>query len=69
MIDSLHYAKPCIFSRSFSLPCAPLSLLGGPSKPGCNVKCFPVHNGWNSRDVSMAGVSEFYNIIDHLLCW
>ena len=48
-------------------------MLGGPSGTGIDGVCFPVHNGWHSRDVSMAGVCEicqreFYNVIYHLVC-
>ena len=45
-------------SRSFPVPCAPLSMLDGPSGTGCNGVRFPIHSGWNSRDLSVAGVCD-----------
>ena len=38
----------------FSVPCAPLSMLGSPGGTGCSGVHFPIHRGWNSRDVSVA---------------
>ena len=29
-------------------------VLGSPGETGCDGVCFLVHNGWNTRDVSMA---------------
>ena len=46
------------FSRSFSMPCAPFSMLDGPGGTGCEEVRFPVHGGWDSRDVSMAGMYD-----------
>ena len=36
------------------MPCASLSVLGGPS----GIDCDGVHSGWNSRGVSMAGMYD-----------
>ena len=50
-------------------------MLGCPCGNGCNGVCFPAHDEWSSRDVSMAGMCDcvkecvFYNVIDHLVCW
>ena len=44
------------FSRSFSVPCAPFSILGGPGETCCDGVRYPVHIGWNGSDVSMAGL-------------
>ena len=41
-------------AKSFSVPCAPLSMLGSHNGTGCDGVKFLVDNGWNSRDVSMA---------------
>ena len=35
------------------MPCAPLSVLGCPVEV-----CFPVHGGWDSRDVTVVGVFD-----------
>ena len=56
------------------MPCAPLSMLSGPGRTGCADVRFPVHRGWNDRDliVSMAGICdcvkerEFYNVTVYL---
>ena len=58
LLKELHYAKSSytwVFSRTFSVPCAPLSVLGNPSRTDCDGVCFLVHTDWNSRDVSIAG--------------
>ena len=53
------------------MPCASFSLLGSSSGTGCNEIRFPVHGGWDSRDVDVISVSksELCNVIDHLVCW
>ena len=33
-------------------------MLGGPSGTGCEDVSFPVHGGWDSRDVSVAGMCD-----------
>ena len=38
------------------MPCASFSMLDGPGGTGYEKVRFPVHGGWNSRDVSVAGV-------------
>ena len=64
-----------MFSRSFSVPCAQLSMPGGFSRTGYDGIYFPVHRGRNGRDVSMAAmcdcVKECVSFIsnDHLICW
>ena len=40
------------------MPCAPFSMLGGLGGTGCDEVRFPVHDGWGSRDVSVAGVCD-----------
>ena len=40
------------------MPCAPLSMLGGPGGTGCDDVLFPIHGGCDSRDVSVAGVCD-----------
>ena len=45
------------------MPCAPFSMLGGPGGTGCDEVCFPVHGGWDSRDVSM-----FDCVKEHMSC-
>ena len=62
LLDSLQYVKSSlswVYSRSFSVPCATFSMLGHPSGTGCNGVRFPVHGGWDSRDVSVVGVCNF----------
>ena len=39
--------------------CAPFLVLSGPGGTGCNEVRFLVLGGWDSRDVSMAGVCDF----------
>ena len=60
LLDSLYYERSFsltwVFSRSFSMPCASFSMLGGPDGTGSDEVRFPVHGGWDSRDVSMVGV-------------
>jgi hypothetical protein len=34
------------------------SMLGSPGGTGCDEVCFPVHSGWDSRDVSVGGVCD-----------
>ena len=46
------------FCRSHSVPCAPFSMLGGPSGTGYYEVRFPVHGDWGSRDVSAAGMCD-----------
>ena len=61
LLDSLHYARSSltwVFSRIFSVPCSPLSMLGNPGETGCDGVRFSVHGGWNSKDVSVAGVCD-----------
>ena len=41
------------------MQCAPLSMFGGPSRSGCDGVHFLVNRGWNSRDVSMAGMCDY----------
>ena len=53
--------------------CAPLSMLGSPSRTGCDGVRFPVPRDWNSRD-SMAGmcdcVKSVYSVcISHINLW
>jgi hypothetical protein len=40
------------------VPCAPVSMLGSLGGTGCNEVPFPVHGGWDSRDVSVADVCD-----------
>ena len=40
------------------MPCAPLSMLDGPGGTGSEVVRFLVPGGWDSRDVSVAGVCD-----------
>ena len=40
------------------MPCAPFSMLGRPGGTGCNEVYFLVHDGWGSRDVSVAGMYD-----------
>ena len=42
-----------VFNRSFSMPCASFSMLGGPGGTGCDEVHFPVHGGWDNRDVGV----------------
>ena len=76
LLDSLHCAissPTWVFNRSFSVPYALFSMLGGSIGTGCEEVWFPVHGGRDSRDVSVAGVcdcvkeNEFYNVNDHLV--
>ena len=74
LLDSLHYAKSSlilVLSRSFSIPSALLSMIGGPSRTSCDGVHFPVHRVFNGRNVGMASMCdcEFYNVIDHLVSW
>ena len=41
------------------MPCATLSMLGGPSRIDCDGVNFPVHSGWNIRDVDLAGMCDY----------
>ena len=48
LLNSLHYAKYSlnrVFSRSFSVPRGPFSMLGGPGGIRCDEVRFPVHGG------------------------
>ena len=59
LFDSFYYARLfhlLSFSRSFSMPCASFSSLGGSGGTGCDKFNFLVHNGWDSTDVSVVGV-------------
>ena len=38
--------------------CVPLSMVGGSGGTGCDEVCFPVHGGWDSRDVIVAAVFD-----------
>ena len=40
------------------MPCAPFSMHGGPGATDCDEVHFPVHGGWDSRDVIEAGVDD-----------
>ena len=42
------------------MPCAPLSILHGPGGTGCDEVHFPVHDGWDGRDVSVAGMCDCF---------
>ena len=62
-----------VFSRSFSMPCASFSMLGGPGGTGCDV---PVHGCWVCRDIYCGccvwlcqRVYGICNVFDHLICW
>ena len=33
-------------------------MIGGPAETAYNEVCFPVHEGWDSRDVSVIGVFD-----------
>ena len=47
ILDWLHYGKSSatsVFSTSFSVLCAPFSMLGGPSGTSCDEVRFPVHD-------------------------
>jgi hypothetical protein len=35
------------------MPCASFSMLDGPGGTGCDEVRFPVHGGWDSRDVGV----------------
>ena len=41
------------------MPCAPFSMLGSSSGTGCIEVCFPVHSSWDSKDISVVGVSDY----------
>ena len=41
------------FSTCVSVPCGPFSILGGPGGTGCDEVRFPLHGGWDSRDVKL----------------
>ena len=41
------------------MPCAPISVFGGPGGTGCDEVRFPVHGSLDSRDISVAGVCDF----------
>jgi hypothetical protein len=41
LLDSLHYAM-----------CTTFSMLDNPGGTGCDEVCFPVHGGWDNRNVS-----------------
>ena len=43
------------------MPCAPFSMHGDPAGTGCDEVCFPLHGGWDSRDVSEADVCDRVN--------
>ena len=61
LLDSLHYTKSSlilVFSGNFAVPCAPSSILGGPCGTGSDGVRFQVHDGWDSRNVSVAGVCD-----------
>ena len=40
------------------MPCASFLMLDGPGGTGCDEVRFPVHDFWNSRDVSVVGVFD-----------
>jgi hypothetical protein len=40
------------------MPCASFSVLGGPGGIGCDDVRFPVHCGWDIRDISVVGVID-----------
>ena len=42
------------------MPCAPFSMLGGPGGIGCDEVPFPVHCGWDSRDVSVTDMCDYF---------
>ena len=62
IVDSLYYAKPSltwVFSRRFSVLCAPLSILDGSGRSGCFGVHFPLLKSWNGRDVSVDGMCHW----------
>ena len=69
-MQKLHLLK---FSRRFSVPCAPLSMLADPAGTAWMELVFQVHSGCDIRDVIVAAVfdcvKEFYNVFVHLVCW
>ena len=59
LLCSLHYAKSSLKSIEQAFwCCAPLSMLGRLGRTSCDEVHFPVHSGWNSRDVSMTGMYD-----------
>ena len=61
LVDSLHYAESSltwIFSTNFLVLFIPLLMFVG-IRTGSDGFCFPVHRGWNSRDVFMAGLCDY----------
>ena len=40
------------------MPCTSFSMLAGPGGTGCDEVRFPVHGGWDSRDVSVVGLFD-----------
>ena len=54
----IEYHRSNSLCKFFSVPCASLSMLGGPGRIDCGAVRFPVYRGRNVRDVTMAGVCE-----------
>jgi hypothetical protein len=54
-------------AEAFSVPCAPFSMLCGSGGTGRDGVSFPVHGGWDSREVSVVGlwdcVKEFMSFV------
>ena len=56
-----HYANSLltlVFSRSFSVLYAQLSMRGGRGRTSCDGVRSPVHRAWNGRDVNLAGICD-----------
>ena len=43
--------------------CAPFLMFFGPDGTGCDGVSFPVHDVWDSREVSVAGMSNSVRVL------